>query len=319
MEITYLKHAEINKVKWDECILKSSNGNIYSTAVFLDNMTESWDAIVLADYEAVLPLPFRKKFFIWYIYPPAFSQQMGISYLPNHAHEGMLSDLFFNTIPEKFKYVEMNFSIEHSTEILRLQKRKNFLLDLSGSFGETEKYFKRSALRNIKKAVSNNISISENTDPAEILQMHRKRFEDKIGVKAADYENLIILTGLLIKTGNAFTLGALDNQGQLIAGSIYFLYKNRLTFIFNGNSEEALELGATHLLLEYTIKKFSGKNIILDFEGSDNAAFARFYEQYGAVEEEYVLGRLNRLPWPFNILKNNQAAILPRSGIKLFL
>ena len=139
--------------------------------------------------------------------------------------------------------------------------------------------------------------------------MHRKRFEDKIGVKAADYKQLIILTGLLINTGNAFTIGALNKKGQLIAGNIYFLYKNRLTFIFNGNSEEALQVGATHLLMEYTIKKFSGKNIILDFEGSDNPAFARFYAQYGAVEEEYLLGRLNRLPWPFNIIKNNKAAI----------
>ena len=66
--IVYTKHTYIDKQKWDECILKSHNGLIYSTAAYLDSMAGSWDALILNDYEAVMPLPWRKKFGIQYIY-----------------------------------------------------------------------------------------------------------------------------------------------------------------------------------------------------------------------------------------------------------
>ncbi len=100
-----------------------------------------------------------------------------------------------------------------------------------------------------------------------------------------------------------FTIGAYNRKEALIGGSIYFIFKKRITFIINGNTPESLKNGATHLLMYETIKKFSDTDFILDFEGSDFPEFARFYQQYGAISEIYKMVKINNLPWPVSLLK----------------
>ena len=68
--IHYVKRQEVNATKWDRCIDQASNGLIYAYSFYLDTMTDSWDALVLNDYEALMPLPWKKK--IWYsLFVPA--------------------------------------------------------------------------------------------------------------------------------------------------------------------------------------------------------------------------------------------------------
>ena len=301
MIIKYLKHIEINKNKWNECIAHSFNGLIYSTSVFLDNMASNWDALVMDDYAAVMPLPFRKKYGIYYVYPPAFSQQMGITGLQEITPQ--IIQAFLRSIPTKFRYVEMNFNISNLFEFANAKSRENYILPLVKPCEILKKDFSRSALRNIKKANEENISVKENVAFKEIIKIHRQRFKDKVGANAADYKRLEKLFTALQESNSIFTIGAYNRTGTLIGGSIYFVYKNRITFIINGNGDESLKNGATHVLIFYTIKKFSNQDFILDFEGSDFVNFVRFYIQYGATPETYKLVKINNLPWPFFLLK----------------
>lgn len=101
-----------------------------------------------------------------------------------------------------------------------------------------------------------------------------------------------------------FNVGAFNEKGNMIAGSLFILFKNRITFILNANNSESLENGSTHLLMDAAIRKFSQKNFIIDFEGSDVESFARFYEQYGAEKEMYGYYRHNTLPQPLRWIKD---------------
>lgn len=301
MIIKYLKHSEIDKCKWDDCIAKSNNGLIYSTSVYLDNMATNWDGLVMGNYEAVMPLPFRKKYGIYYVYPPAFSQQMGITGLQEITTE--IIQLFIKSLPSKFRYVEMNFNVSNLFQSANEKNRNNYILSLLPSFKILKNNFSRSALRNIRKANDQNISIKENVAFEEIIKIHRYRFKDAVGANADDYKGLEKLFFTLQKLNSIFTIGAYTPSGILIGGSIYFLYKKRITFIINGNTHESLKNGATHLLMYNSIKKYSEKDLILDFEGSDSPEFARFYKQYGAAAEIYKLVKINNLPLPLKLFK----------------
>ncbi|HRF18349.1 MAG TPA: hypothetical protein PK977_09275 [Chitinophagaceae bacterium] len=59
--IRYLTHREIDKAKWDYRVSSSSNGLIYAYSYYLDTMSKNWDALVLNDYEAIMPLVWNKK------------------------------------------------------------------------------------------------------------------------------------------------------------------------------------------------------------------------------------------------------------------
>ena len=281
-------------------MVESSNGLVYSSSVYLDHMAEHWCGLVLDDYTAVMPLPWRSKWGIRYIYPPAFTQQLGISSTVQQSPD-MLEE-FLQAIPKKFMYLEANLNA--SNEVKRnFSLRKNYLLSFNYDYAALEKKYSRSARRNIVQATANHISVKENVSPEEILQLHRQRFKDNIGSNDKDYSRFLKLIQHLNNCEQSFCIGATNSSGHLIAGSIYTLFKDRVTFVINGNSSESLGTGATHFLMDYTIRHFAGKPFLLDFEGSDHPDFARFYEQYGAEPEQYAFIRYNRLPWPLRLLK----------------
>lgn len=301
MSIACLPYREIDLEKWDRCIRQSYNGLIYSTSAYLNAMAGSWDGLVLNDYEAIMPLPYRKKWSFHYVYPPAFTQQLGITALQKETSNTV--DQFINSIPKKFRYFEMNFNTTNTIANPDKAARKNYILALNSNYETLVDNYSRSAKRNIAKAKSSNINVVENVSPEDIIALHRARFKDSVGSNNSDYQNLTQLIKLLAEKNEICCIGAADKNGTLIAGSIYMIFKNRITFIINGNTEESLQNGATHLLMDFTIRKFSNAGFILDFEGSDQPDFARFYEQYGAVPETYFFFRQNNLPFPVNLLK----------------
>ncbi len=56
MEIKYLHHSEIDYDKWERCVSNSLNVSIYCHTWFLDCISNNWAAIILDDYQAVMPV-----------------------------------------------------------------------------------------------------------------------------------------------------------------------------------------------------------------------------------------------------------------------
>jgi hypothetical protein len=77
-------------------------------------------------------------------------------------------------------------------------------------------------------------------------------------------------------------------------------FKNRLIFLFSGNSKEGKDSGALFFLLDAVIKMYANSGFVLDLEGSQNDGLKRFYEGFGATEENYRHYKCNNLP---NILR----------------
>ena len=107
--ITYLENKEIDKAKWDSCITNAGNGLIYARSFFLDAMSRDWDALVMGDYLAVMPLLFNKKYGIYYLYQPPFIRFTGIFGNDINAEK---VNKFLAAIPVKYKYWDIDFK-EH--------------------------------------------------------------------------------------------------------------------------------------------------------------------------------------------------------------
>ena len=60
--IQYLKHNEIDKKKWNDCIDHSVNNLIYSYSWYLDIVCPNWNALLEDDYTSIMPLTAGKKY-----------------------------------------------------------------------------------------------------------------------------------------------------------------------------------------------------------------------------------------------------------------
>jgi hypothetical protein len=299
--IRYLRREEIDIAKWDECIDQAPNGLIYATSIYLDCFT-NWHALVLNDYEAVMPLPWRKKFGFYYLYQPIFCQQLGIFSKRNT--DLSLTNEFLQKIPAYYSLWEIKLNAGNNTQEFNTTIHRNYLLSLNRTYENLRSAYSRSAKRNIAKAIAAGISIQENIQPDLVIELHRKRFGTKRGIPPNDYEKLSLLFSKLRSEERVITFAAQNSNQEIIASSAYLLFKKRLTFIINGNLQESLQNGATHHLKDHVIRKFAQRDIIMDFEGSDNPAFARFYEQFNATDIElYTAIHNNKLPWPLRLLK----------------
>ena len=60
MSIIWLRSSEIHRAGWDECIKHAFNGSVYGYSWYLDAVCWEWEALVVGDYEMVMPLPLQK-------------------------------------------------------------------------------------------------------------------------------------------------------------------------------------------------------------------------------------------------------------------
>src|SRR5579875_594423 len=105
--IHYIRNNAIDKTLWNQCIDNAGNGLIYAYSIYLDCMADNWDALVFNNYEAVMPLPWRKKFGIYYLYQPFFVAQLGL--FGNNITAELL-EKFLNAIPSKYPYWDLSFN-----------------------------------------------------------------------------------------------------------------------------------------------------------------------------------------------------------------
>lgn len=294
--IQYLTRKEIDTALWNACVDKASNGLIYAYSFYLDAMTDNWDALVLNDYEAVMPLPWRKKYGIYYLYQPAFVAQLGL--FGNNLTADLLT-AFLNAVPKKFRYWDFTLNHENRFVITNfpLYQRSNFVLNLGEPYQKIfEGYRKKNIQHHIKKIVSYNCYTKKNIPVEDVVQLAKQQVQQQ-ETGEDDYKKLISLYYLLFPLAKAITYGIYSSQHQLLASGVFFFSHRRAYYILAGNHPNGRTLGASHALIDAFIKDHATQDLILDFEGSDIQSLAFFYSSFGAVQENYAAIKLNRLPW----------------------
>jgi hypothetical protein len=294
--LQYLHRHQIDTSKWDHCIDTAANGLIYARSVYLDHMTTAWDALVLGDYEAVMPLPARKKWGIQYIYQPAFIASLGVfgSQLSQE-----LTEQFIHAIPNSFKLIDLrlnygnNFSQLHG--VARLHN--NYVLSLHSPYEQLFKQYRENIRRNIKKAQQLGNRYAKDIAVEEVAALARQQMDHITDLTHTDYDNFIRLYHALKQQGRAMACGVYTQSGELVASCVYFFSNKRAYYILVGNHPNGRTLGASHYLIDRFIHDQAGQDLLLDFEGSDIRNLAFFYESFGAETEIYPSIWVNRMPW----------------------
>jgi hypothetical protein len=300
--IQHLTREAIDAKKWDDCISKVPNGLIYGYSAYLDCMARQWDALVLNDYEAVMPLTWHKKYGIAYLYQPFLTAQLGV--FGNNITE-QLVEQFLRAIPTRFRYwdIYLNHANLLPLSYFRLYERRNYVLELNSPYETLYKNYRENIQRNIKKAEQAGCKSIKGFEAEKVIRLAVDQMRNYTKESSENVERFQKLYDYLQPLNKATTYGILSPADELIASCVFLFSHNRAYYILVGNHPNGRTIGASHALIDAFIKDHAEKNMLLDFEGSDIRNLAFFYSSFGAKEERFAGLKVNRLPFYLKWMK----------------
>ena len=303
MAIQYLTYQQIDKQQWDACVGTADNGLIYACSYYLDAMAENWDALVLNNYQIVMPLTWKKKYGIYYLYQPYFTASLGV-FGKNITQD--ITAQFLQSVPAKFKYWDIYLNAGNFFELTNfpLYQRINYVLPLTESYEVLYKNFRENIKRNVKKAKQLNCTVVKDIAVDEVIALAIEQSNQFSTITQKDYGRFKKLYNLLYVNKQAITYGVFSARKELLASCVFFFYQKRACYILAGNHPDGKTYGASHTMLNAFIQEHAGTDLILDFEGSNISSLAFFYSSFGAVEEKYAGLKINNLPWWIKAFKS---------------
>ncbi len=294
--IQYLRHTEIDKPRWDECISNAVNGRVYGYSWYLDVVCPGWEALVEEGYASVFPLTHNRKWGISYLYQPYFTQQLGLFSKSREGTED--AERFLAAIPQAFRFADIQLNSMNNKQLegfgvtQRVNHELNIELDYAGISGR----YAQNTKRNIRKAAEMNLSVNREIATEALVGLFRENFGKKEGkLMPVHYGIISNLINYCVEHQLGYISGVSDNKGALCTSAFFLFDKGHVYFLFAASARQARENGAMFRLIDHFLAENAGKYAILDFEGGNDPNLGRFYKGFGAEEVTYPAIRINRL------------------------
>lgn len=293
--ITFLKRNQINDTLYNACIENALNSELYAFSWYLDIVAKHWCVLVLNDYEAVMPIPFRKKIGITYTYQPLWTLQLGVF------GNGNVDD-FIKQLTTHFSYVELRLhplnQLKKSNFFIKNSKQ---VLDVFPKF--TTDSFRKDRKKDIRKAEEHQLEFKEAFSAVAIISL----FKNNVGKRTPnilqkDYEVLYQLTQVLIDKKLA-SIYHVCEEDKLVAAACVLFYKQKATILFSSTDFENRDHGANTFLIAKIIETCANQIKEFDFGGSSIPSIANYFKSFGAKTITYPFLKINNLPFPLKLMK----------------
>lgn len=275
--IQYIKRKELEVDKYNACIENSIQSRIYAFSWYLDIVADHWDVLVLDDYKAVMPIPWKRKYGIKYVTQPYFCQQLGIFSLTEISEN--IQQEIISKIPNKFLKVSLNLNSKNSI-ILEKEKRINFILSINKEYSELRKSFSKGRKHAIKVGEKQNLEV-KNITIKELIEIQQKNYTYKI-----PESKLLSLEITLINKNIGTILGVFKND-TLLGGGFFIKFKKRIIYLYSAFTQEGREYQASSFLISHQLKENKNALDTFDFEGGNIPNIGKFYKSFGAEEEVF--------------------------------
>lgn len=300
MAITYIRHADIDPLKWDSCIEHAPNALPYALSWYLDIVAyHCWDALILNDYEAVMPLPFNRKLFGYkQIYRPILCQQLGVfgTVTPELVLE------FIQHIPARFRKIVYTLNYMNNHE--NLQPKTNLVLPVDQNYEQLVAGFSSSLRKNIRK--TEKLVLETSTDIDGLINLYQKELESKVNFGLKNYHTVRKLFKHILdhQTGTIYCIR--DDQ-EIVARGMFLTCHKRIINLFAAVDSKANKHAMTSLLSN-VIQRHVGEQMIFDFEGSEIPGIKAYFQCFGAIEQSYFQYNANTLPsWVISIMSRRHS------------
>ncbi len=297
--LKYLKHSEIDKTKWDNCVKTAVNPLVYSLSSYLDIIHPLWEAFIYEyddEYLAVMPLLSTTKMGFKLHKKPILAQQLGLIYTTKFEETGSLANLI-DRLTQHYQLFDYPLNYKNNiVDALRANKiifetHATQILSLNQPYQEMRLAYRRDRKSRLNQALKNDLKVCASTNSEELLELFSENVSKKIpgGVNESTMDKIqaLVQWGIKSKIGKLYV--TYDHQKNPVSAGYFTLYANRLTYLFGATSINGKSLHANTLLLDFVIQQYAGTKNILDFEGSSIEGIKDFYKSFGSLDEHYTM------------------------------
>lgn len=284
MKIAYVKRNELDTARWNQLLAQQASGLIYANSNYLDLLTPSWDAMIMGDFEAIMPLPYKTKLGFHYLTPPPFVQQLGI--IGNDGHQ--LPERFMAEVKKRFRYGSVHLNFTNPMEGSR--PCNNFILDLNKTYSDISAsytYYLRKQTRNNPQA---EMQYRESDAYQATVDLYHNLYGHRFPhVPVTSYSGLVTFATTYPEQS---LVREVWKNNELLSAVLCLKDNKRIYLVVSLVTENGQKLEANRFLLDQLIREHAGRSCILDFEGSDLPGVAAYYKGFGAINQPYY-----RLHW----------------------
>lgn len=282
--IRRLKYNEIDFEKYSQCLENSEQRKYSATRDFLDITAKGqWEILVYKDYEAVMPIPFVRKYGVKIVHNPKLCQQLGVF---SKKDDLQLNIQFLNYLEDN--YLIRIYSFNDGNELSDgFRTKKNFLI-------YPEPYEKVSARYSPKRKRKLRLD-QEVLDHSEIKEVSFQEVKPFIEANIIGLGKETDLSDFLeiFKTSyhkNYLKFLAFYYHGKII--NVIATYSDCATVALLGtfSDKEYVKLSGASVLIDTRIKEIIETNTF-DFEGGDIPNIEEFFrgfrpelKPYGIIE-----------------------------------
>ena len=290
-EVRYIRGRDLDRIRWDRLMHCATNADLYGSSIFLDTMTDGWDAVICGDYEAAIPLPVRKRFGFRYTYILPFCGPFAVyGQLP----EGISVATMLEAIPRSLIRCDLNLWTDTPPPGWVVRSRINHLLALSIDYPAIRDRYGATCKNLLNRGLTAGWYL-ESTFPFTAQIQMAGRFGGLGSTTQRDIRRFERLCTVWPAAGEILSLAMYDSSGQAHAGGIFLRSTRRLHYLLGWSSPEGKQHNASRHILDHVIRMHASQPLTLDFEGSDIPGVAQFFESFGAIPSRYQFLRRDKL------------------------
>jgi len=299
--IKYIRSQDLDIVKYNDCIENSIQSRIYAFSWYLDIVADNWGVLVQDDYKAVMPIPWKKKYGIKYVYPPFWLLELGVFSLD----ENQDINSFLEVLYCDFKFIELRLNTKNKFLKSDFLFNKQFqYLDLKIGYESILKGYNRNRKREIIKANKHHLIENWNDNPEKLITIFKANIAERVkGVSDKDYTTLLNIMQFSIQKKVGELLTIYDTNDKLLAAAFFLKHKNKVTQLVCASDVSNRKNGVHAFFNDRAIFKYQPHFSVYNFGGSSMKNIANYYTSFGATTEEYQQIKYNNLPFLLGLFK----------------
>ncbi|MEM9024824.1 MAG: GNAT family N-acetyltransferase, partial [Bacteroidota bacterium] len=213
---------------------------LYARSWYLDVICPEWGAVVEGDYTRIMPVIFRKKWGMAYLFQSYHAQQLGVfSAAPVTPPQ---VEAFLQAIPRQFRWVDMK--LNHGNTIaengFRVVSHKNFELALNAPYAQLAAAYATNVRRNLRKAQAMDLVVAcgEN-DHGDMVALFRANKGQQLHMLDERYYATLDRILTAARQRDLLEVWSVRHpQKGLLGGGIFLRGDGRLIFLLNITTAE---------------------------------------------------------------------------------